>query len=236
MSGTLRRLAAPWIRILVFRAGRADFGSLGRVHLAAGLAATALVGAGRYWDHPKAILPQLLGLGSLAYVVALAAVLYAVVKPLSRSPALTYRHLLTWLSLCSLPAAFYAIPVERWTAPQTAVSLNIAFLAVVALWRVALLVAWLRILAGLSWFRVAVASLLPLTAIVTALAVLNVEHAVFDLMSGIDREDPHGGAYLTVIILAFWSVYVFPVALVAWIWLAIRDARGKPAVLPAPGK
>jgi hypothetical protein len=221
---TLSEVASDWLRILTFRAGPEDLAALGPRHLAAGLAATVLVGAGRYWDNPKALLLQHLGLGSLAYILVLACVLFIAVKPLSPGGAFSFRNLLTWLSLCSLPAAFYALPVERWMPVPAARSLNIAFLAVVATWRVALLVAYLRRFALLSWFRVAVATLLPLTAIVTALAVLNVEHAVFDIMSGIDESDARGGAYLTVLILAVGSIYVFPVALLAWIWIGIREA------------
>lgn len=221
------QVAVLWFRVLTFRAKHEDLAALGTRHLQVGLLATALVGAGRYWDNPKANVLQLLGIGSVAYVLVLSSILWVVVKPLGPSSALTYRNLLAWLSLCSLPAAFYAIPVERWMPAGSARALNIAFLGVVAAWRVALLVDFLRQLARFSWLRVAVAAILPLTAIVTALAILNVEHAVFDIMGGIDRTDPYGGAYITVLILAFGSIYVFPVALLAWIWIAIGEARGR---------
>ena len=86
---------------------------------------------------------------------------------------------------------------------------------------------YLRVLARLSWVRIAVAALLPLTAIVTALALLNVEHAVFDLMSGTTRADPHGAAYFVVLLLAFGSIHIFPLALLGWLWIWYQDMRAR---------
>ncbi len=227
MATMLWRLVTLWFRILTLRASHEDLASLGSTHLTAGAIATLLVGAGRYWDNPKATVLQHLGLGSLLYIVVLAALLYGAVKPLAPSNEFSFRNILAWLSLCSLPAAFYALPVERWTSTGTATSLNVAFLAVVAVWRILLLVEYLRLLARLSWVRIAVAALLPLTAIVSALALLNVEHAVFDLMSGTNRADPHGAAYFVVLVLAFGSIHIFPIALLGWLWIWYQDMRAR---------
>ena len=55
-------MAGLWFRVLTFRATGEELRSLGWGHLVAGLLCTWIVGIGRYWDHPRATLPQYLGL------------------------------------------------------------------------------------------------------------------------------------------------------------------------------
>ncbi|MBK6848494.1 MAG: hypothetical protein IPG96_13525 [Proteobacteria bacterium] len=91
----------------------------------------------------------------------------------------SYRRLLAFITLVAPPAALYAIPVERFVSLGAARSINGWFLAVVAAWRVGLLFfTW----AGrrLSPLKVAVAGLLPLTAITTTLFALNLGHVTMD--------------------------------------------------------
>ncbi len=71
---------------------------------------------------------------------------------------------LTFLNLIWLTAPcawLYAIPVEMYTDLTTATKWNIAFLAIVALWRVAIIVRAVTILSGAPWFRVTLLVMAP---------------------------------------------------------------------------
>ena len=58
--------------------------------------------------------------------------------------------MLIFVTLTSLPALLYAIPVEKFMALEYAQTANVLFLAVVASWRVALLIVFLKRAAGLT--------------------------------------------------------------------------------------
>ncbi|MGB7207644.1 MAG: hypothetical protein WBD27_03185 [Pyrinomonadaceae bacterium] len=139
---------------------------------------------GRWWDDPGANVLQHFGVGSLLYVFVLAFILLLVAAPLNPDN-LTYKSVLTFVTLTSPPALLYAIPVERFTELSIARSINVWFLAAVATWRLALLLFFLKRFAGLPVFASVVVSLLPIMAIVTTLTVLNLERAVFDIMGGL---------------------------------------------------
>lgn len=191
-----------------------------------------LVGAGRYWDHPAAEIWQYLGLGSLAYVFALSALLYWLLMPL-RPANWTYLSVFLFVGLTSLPALLYAIPVERFFPLEVAQSANVWFLLVVAVWRVALYVKFLRGAAGFDWFRTFVATLLPLSIIVASLAVLNLEHVVFDLMSGIRPEDrsPNDSAYSIVFMMTLFAYVAFPVTALCYLIAVYRAFKAKYRVI-----
>jgi hypothetical protein len=172
------------LRVLFFRVSREELLGLDRRHLAFGLGFTWLVGMGRYWDDPGAHLLQHLGVGSLLYTLVMAGFLWLLLWPLAPE-GWGFQRLFTFVTLVSPPAILYAIPVERFLTLDTARAVNVWFLAVVASWRVALLFFYLTRLARLPWYVVPVAALLPLTAIITALTALNLERAVFDIMSGL---------------------------------------------------
>ena len=55
---------------------------------------------------------------------------------------------LIFVTLTSLPALLYAIPVEKFMSLETAQTANVIFLAIVASWRVALLIVFLKRAAG----------------------------------------------------------------------------------------
>ncbi len=187
------------------------------------LAVTWLVGIGRYWDHPSADFWQYLGAGSVGYIFCLSLLLYLVVWPL-RPSNWTYRGVLIFVGLTSLPAMLYAVPIERVVDLKTAQSINAWFLGIVAVWRVALLLRYLIKSAQLSWFLVTVVSVLLLSGIVVTLSLLNLEHVVFDLMAGIREENasPNDAAYLVVVWLAFFSVWAFPVALILYLGAVVQ--------------
>lgn len=216
-SPSLATILSDQWRLLTFRATRAAVGVHWRRYLAYGLVVTWLAGVGRYWDNPRATLFQHAGLGSVTYVLVLAALLWLLLWPL-RPQRWSYRNVLVFVTLTSLPALLYAIPVERFLSLQAAQDANVGFLAVVAAWRVALLFVFLRRVAAMSWLAVVVSTLLPLTLIVAALTALNLEHVVFDIMAGILPENASGNddAYLVVLWLTFFSVWAFPVLLLAW--------------------
>lgn len=132
---------------------------------------TWLVGIGRYWDHPNAELGQYLGLGSVIYIFLLSFFIWIIVYPL-RKQHWHYFQIVTFVSLVSLPAILYAIPVERFMSLEAARKANVWFLQIVALWRVALLIVFLKRYAQLNIAETIVATLLPLTIIVAALTFL----------------------------------------------------------------
>lgn len=228
----LRRFLDTQLRFLTFRSAPIRAGELGPF-LGFALGITWLAGIGRYWDHPSAALWQYAGLGSVAYVFVLAAILWVVGKPLEPR-AWSYREVLLFVCLTSLPALLYAIPVERFTSFSVARTMNFWFLATVATWRVALLLRHLAVAAGLGAGLAVTTALLPLATILIALSLLNLERATFDLMAGL-RED--GGtindeAYGVVVGLSLWSVLLFPFLFINYV-IAVaaseRPAKDDPA-------
>jgi hypothetical protein len=125
-------------RLLTFRRPSEAIQHEWKAFLTFGLLFTWLAGVGRYWDNPRADLWQHLGLGSLVYVFVLALVLWTIVAPL-RPKNWSYRNVLLFISLTAPPAVLYAVPVELFLSPDAARATNAWFLAVVAIWRVALL-------------------------------------------------------------------------------------------------
>lgn len=217
-------------RLLAFRLSRQGFLDLRRGHFFLGLATTWIVGIGRYWDDQGAKLLQHLGLGSVIYVFVLSTFIWLVIWPL-RPTEWSYRKVLIFVSLTSGPAILYAIPVERFFDLETARSLNAWFLATVATWRVALLIFFLRRYAQLGVFQIVVAAILPLTLIVTALTVLNLERAVFEIMGGL-REG--GGtandkAYAVLFTLTYFSVILFIPLLICYIALVLNGVAERRA-------
>lgn len=213
----LGQIVTDALRVLTFRKPSSHIATAWPTYLAFGLFFTWIAGIGRYWDSPRASLWQHLGLGSVAYVLVLALILWVLILPL-KPARWSYRNVLVFLCLTSPPAILYAIPVERFMSLAAAQAANVWFLAIVATWRVSLLVWFLRSVAGLSRFAVLVASVLPLTLIVVALTILNLEHVVFNLMAGLTPEQRSGNdtAYRVVIILAVFSVMAAPVFLIAY--------------------
>lgn len=223
MKPALSSIAVDVMRVLTFRRPSPAIAQHWPGYLAFGLVFTWLAGVGRYWDNPRADLWQHLGLGSLAYVFCLALILWLLLLPL-RPRLWSYRNVLVFVTITSPPAILYALPVERFMSLEAAQSANAWFLAVVATWRVALLVWFLNRLAGLKGFTIVVATLLPLALIVVALAALNLEHVVFELMSGIRPEErsPNDASYLVVATLALFSFLASPILAAAYLWLVYR--------------
>ncbi|GHD28209.1 hypothetical protein [Parahalioglobus pacificus] len=212
------------IRFLFFKGARPNLRDHFPDYLVYVVLVSLAAGVGRYWDSLDAYPWQYFGLGSVAYIFVLSLFLFLVVIPMK--PAnWGCRSVIVFVGLTSLPALLYAIPVERYFSLEIAQSMNAWFLAVVATWRVALYVHFLRSYAKLSVYRVVVCTLLPLAVIVTALTILNLEHAVFNIMAGNPRETSADMAYFVVIALSFFAVWAFPVLLFLYIATIVRDWR-----------
>lgn len=214
-------------RFLTFRPMSQAIRTHWHLYLVFGLLFTWLAGIGRYWDNPRAELWQYLGLGSVAYVFVLALFVWGLLAPL-RPKNWSYRNVLLFLTLTAPPAVLYAIPVERFMTLDNSRAANAWFLGLVAAWRVALLVVFLKRTAGLSDGATAVATLLPISAIVLALSLLNLEHVVFNLMGGFRDQDASGNdsAYIVVYILSMFAFLATPVLAIAYlvfVYFAWRD-------------
>ena len=220
-------------RALSFRGTATEIGRLGNRHLAVALACTWVVGIGRWWDDPKASLLQHLGLGSVVYVFALAALLWLVIWPLAPR-VLAYKTALTFVAMTSPPAILYAIPVERFLALRVAGQINLWFLAIVATWRVALLLRFLASVPGVGAVKGIIVALLPLSAIVTALTALNLHRVVFSIMGGIAESDRsvHDEAYGVLVMLTVVSMMALPVLLAAYVASMVHSWRRRKSARP----
>jgi len=219
----MNQILTDEFRLLTFRTPSQAIATKWKSYLVFGLFFTWLAGVGRYWDNPRAELWQLAGLGSLAYVFVLAGILWLLLAPL-RPKNWSYRNVLTFVMLTAPPALLYAIPVELFMSPTHAAQANALFLAVVATWRVGLLAVFLRRVSRLPWFQLVVATLLPLAIIVVCLAVLNLEHVLFNLMAGIRDEDKTANdmAYSIVFGLAYLSFVSAPILGIAYVICVLR--------------
>ena len=226
MTFPLSRILRDQRDLLLFRSVKPAITEYWRAYLAWGLLTAWLAGVGRYWDHPKASWWQYAGLGSVAYVFVLALFLWLIVAPL-RPRNWSFVGVLIFVTLTSLPALLYAIPVETFMSMENAQATNVMFLAVVAAWRVGLLIAFLRHAAGLTRAGVAVATLLPLTIIVTALVALNLEKAVFEIMGGNMQQTQNDAAYFVLMLISVFSVLASPVVLIVYGVMVYR-ARKSP--------
>ncbi len=187
-------------RLLTFRITREELLRLNQKHLLFGVLGTWLVGMGRYWDDPEAHLLQRLGFGSVIYIFGLSLFIWLVIKPYFVD-RWTYFTVLTFVSLTSFPAAFYAIPVERFCAPAVAATVNAWFLAAVAAWRLALLYYFLKKVTQLRSSYILIGTLLPVCLIIVVLTMLNLERAVFNVMGGIREESSADTAYRVLVFL-----------------------------------
>ncbi len=225
----LREVVLTNLCVLAFREAVPDLRRLGGLYLAFGLFCTWLAGVGRYWDNERADVWQYLGLGSVAYVFAMSAVIWLLLYPL-KPRHWNYRNVLIFVCMTAPPALLYAIPVERFMTLQSAQTVNVWFLAVVAGWRVALLFRFLKRSAGLFGGELIVSSLLPITLIVTALTFLNLEHVVFNIMSGIApaQQTANDASYGVLILITAGSAMLLPFLAIGYlvlVWLYYSGAR-----------
>lgn len=205
------------LRVVSFRASSEEMRALDRRHLVVGLMLTWLVGIGRWWEDPRAGLLQHLGVGSVLYIFVLALFLWLLLWPLC-PPYWSYFNILTFIALTSPPGILYALPVRHGLELQTAQTVRLWMLAIVAGWRVALLFWYLGRGAGLFGFRRFVAAVFPLVIIVFALTALNLEKVVFSIMGdlGPETRSVNDGAYGALFFLTVLCFYAFFPLLVAY--------------------
>jgi hypothetical protein len=192
------------IRLLTFKLTREEMLQFNTKHFIAGLIGTWVVGMGRYWDDHGASLLQHLGLGSVIYIFALSLFIWLLLIPY-KVDQWRYSIVLTFVALTSFPAVFYAIPVERFFTIETANTMNVWFLAIVAAWRLCLLFYFLKAFTKLSTGSVLTVTLMPICLIITTLTALNLHRVVFDIMGGRRNPTPHDGAYNVLIFLTVVS-------------------------------
>jgi hypothetical protein len=195
------------IRLLTFRLTREDMLQFNRRHFIAGLIGTWIVGMGRNWDHKNASLLQHLGVGSLIYIFILAGFIWLIVKPFFVEDW-NYFRVVTFIGLTSFPAILYAIPVEKWFSLEMANSINAWFLAAVALWRLCLLYFFLAIFTRLSSENILVITLMPICLIITTLSILNLDHVVYNIMSGISHPSANDSSYFMLLVLTGLSTII----------------------------
>lgn len=218
--GTWRNVIATTVRLLTFRASSEDLVNVNTKHLIFGVICAWIVGIGRFWDNPRVSFALHTGIGSVVYVFALALLLWLIVWPL-RPKHWSYFRVAVFVSLVSPPAIIYAIPVEKFYSIDTANTINVWFLALVAIWRVALLLFFLARLAELGWFSILVATLLPLTLIVVGLTILNLEEVVFNFMGGLSERSGNDAAFGVLLTLSLLSLVLFVPLLLCYIGLVI---------------
>ncbi len=226
----IKQIIADNIRALCFQGFKPDPAHR-RSYFLYGFLITWLVGVGRYWDHPSAHWWQYAGLGSLAYIFILTALLWILIAPL-RPKRWLISDICLFLMFTAAPALLYAIPVERMMPMMLAQSANALFLFVIAMWRVALLIHFLYKYAQLNVFRIAIGTLLPIMSIICVLSMLNLEQAVFEIMAGNDRAStPYDAAYQLVWVLSLFSMLGLPIVLFFYItaliasWIAYREEK-----------
>lgn len=188
------------IRLLSFKLTREEMLAYNKKHFIAGLIGTWVVGIGRYWDDPKASLLQHLGLGSVIYIFALALFIWLILLPF-KIENWKYFTVVTFIGLTSFPAILYAIPVEQFLTIQTSNTINVWFLAIVAIWRLCLLYYFLKHFTKLSTGNIITVTLMPICLIISALTFLNLHHVVFQVMGGIRNPSPHDSSYLILMLL-----------------------------------
>ena len=212
------------IRLLMFRSSRDELLALSQRDLVFGLFCTWLVGMGRWWEDPKASLLEHLGIASVAYVLVLAFLIWLVLWPLVPG-TWSFVKVLIFVSLTSPPAILYAIPVRHGLTVQDAQNVRLWLLAVVAGWRVALLVFYLRRGAGLAGFRWILAALFPLLLIVFVLTALNLERAVFDVMGDIRASERtvNDAAYGLLELISVISILAFLPLLVCYLVISVNS-------------
>ncbi|SHI82267.1 hypothetical protein SAMN02745181_0976 [Rubritalea squalenifaciens DSM 18772] len=120
---------------------------------------------------------------------------------------------LSFLSLywMTAPCAWlYGIPVERFTDILTATKWNVAFLAIVSLWRVALMIRSLQVLGGEPLLRCAMRIIFP-ASLIMMVASYKKGTELVGIMSGV-RLSPHevfirDAANFTTIV-SFWAALI----------------------------
>lgn len=227
MSERLIKILKEQFGLLIFRRIKPALVTDFTAYLTYVLIITWVVGMGRYWDSPVADWWQLLGLGSVLYLLFLSGLLYLLIWPLKPNNW-SFKTVLIFVGLTALPAILYAIPIEQFVPMEQAQSINAWALTLVASWRVALYGFFLHTVAGLDGVDWVVALLLPLSAILVTLSALNLEHAVFEIMAGnaASAETVSDKAYFVVLLLSVFAYFTLPITLIIYFYrIYMKDKK-----------
>jgi hypothetical protein len=213
------------VRVLTFRITRVEFQELDYRHLVAGLLSTWIVGMGRYWNAADATLAQRMGAGSLLFVVAFSGLVWLVLRPLKPGDW-SYRRVLTLIALVSPPAILYAIPVEQLAGSSRAVSIRVGMLALVAGWRVSLLVYYVVKLSGWRRPTALIGSLIPITAMIAALSTAQLIDTTARDMARLEQNALAPAAFVSTIhAMANLGTLLFVPIMVAYVVLRCMRAH-----------
>lgn len=214
------------ISLLTFKLTRDEMLQFNKKHFIVGLIGTWIVGMGRYWDDSGASILQHLGLGSVIYIFVLAGFIWLILKPF-QVDNWSYFTVLTFIGLTSFPAIFYAIPVELYFSIETANTMNVWFLAIVAAWRLGLLYYFLKHFTRMRAGSILVVTLMPICLIISTLTLLNLHRVVFNIMGGMRNPTPHDSSYVILMILTGVSMIITLPLLIAYGFDIYRSRKNK---------
>jgi hypothetical protein len=211
-------------RVLTFRTTAEDVAKWCYWELGLGLICTWLVGIGRWWDDPRDLpLPVTLGLGSIAYVWIFTFVMWVLIHPIVDNPP-TILQVLTFVCFVSPPAALYAIPVEHWTGMETAIQLNLAFLFIVAVYRVSLLIRFFVVAIKMSIGKALLTTFLPISIAIVSIAVMNMMIKIIEFMGGVREEASRRTSMEQfVVIIRDICVVAAPILILCYLWTLYRE-------------
>ena len=210
-------------KLLTFKLTRAEMLNFNKHHFILGLIGTWMVGMGRYWDDTGANWMQHLGLGSVIYIFVLALFIWLILLPF-KIKNWNYFIVVTFISLTSFPAIFYAIPVERFLSIETSNTINVWFLAIVAAWRLTLLYYFLKHFTKLSRGNIITVTLMPICVIISVLTMLNLHKVVFNVMGGMREPTQHDSSYFVLMLLTGLSL-ILSIPLLIFYGMAIYKRR-----------
>ncbi|MEZ5944416.1 MAG: hypothetical protein R3C18_23760 [Planctomycetaceae bacterium] len=131
--------------------------------------------------------------------------------------AAQFQRVLTCVWMCAPMAALYAIPVERMNSAYESIQWNIAFLAVVSLWRVVLMTRILAVLCNVNFLRM-LGPVMLLADTLAMFAMLAIPIPLIQVMGGIalsNGEELINDVRWTVLQLGFlsWLFWLFLIGL-----------------------
>ena len=134
--------------------------------------------------------------------------------------------------MTALPGIIYAIPVEMFLDPNTAGSVNMIFLAIVAGWRMALYFVFLKRVAKLPTYPQLIGWLLPPSIIVAVLGFYGMMYAIAAGMGGVREDaDPNLATMEALAMIGLASWMALPLLIPSYIVFAVLRHK-RPAETP----
>ncbi|MBX7131796.1 MAG: hypothetical protein K1X67_03860 [Fimbriimonadaceae bacterium] len=216
-------------RFLTFRATVEDFDRYGVPHFVLGLTITWLVGIARNWDLVTAPLFARLGLASVAYIFFMAFLIFAFAWMPSNIQR-SYGKVLTVVAMTAAPGLIYGIPVEMFLSVDDAQAVNLAFLAVVALWRVALAIQFCGKGCGNTVGVGAAIIFVPIQILIFVLVGTGRAGYIMDIMGGLRGGEFRDANYTVNLVIAnLWCLAWPGIVLALFVYgAATWNARSRP--------